>query len=73
MYIYIYIYICIYMCMYIYVYIYIYDCICMYMHVVYPWGEASSRGPEGRIWPDDFSKKSSLGNRTKVARQMLAR
>ena len=25
--------------------------------VAYPWGEAFLWGPEGRIWPDDFSKK----------------
>jgi len=32
--------------------------------VAYPGEEASLRGPEGRIWTNDFSK-SSLGDRTK--------
>jgi len=34
-------------------------------HVAYPGREASLRGPKGRIWPDDFWKKHSLGDRTK--------
>ena len=38
----------------IYTYIYIHT----HIRVAYPWGEASLRGPEGRIWPDDFSKKN---------------
>ena len=43
------------MCMYVYIRIY------MYMRVAYPGGEASLRGPEGRIWPDDFWKKNFSG------------
>jgi len=33
--------------------------------VAYLWREASLRGLEGKIWPDDFWKKSSLGDRIK--------
>jgi len=29
----------------------------VYRRVAYPGGEASLRGPEGRIWPDNFEKK----------------
>jgi len=37
----------------------------------YPGGDASLRGPEQRILPDDFSKKISLGDRSKDLRQLL--
>ena len=36
-----------------------------YMCVAYQGGEASLRSPEGKIWPDDFWKNSSLQGRTK--------
>jgi len=32
--------------------------------VAYSGGEASLRGPDGRIWPDDFLKQSFLGDPT---------
>ena len=34
--------------------------------------ETSLRGPTGRIWPDDFWKKTSQGDRTKVQSTPLA-
>jgi len=43
-----------------------------YRRVAYPCGEASLRGAEGRIWPDDFQKKSSLGDRIKFGPKTLA-
>jgi len=40
--------------------------------VAYPGGEAYIRGPEGKIWPDGFGKKSSLEDRTKVQSTLSA-
>ena len=48
-------------------------CILGWLRVAYPWGETSLRGPEGRIWPDDFSKIIFPGGPwlIEVARQLL--
>jgi len=43
-----------------------------YVRVAYPGGEAPLRELERRIWPDDFWKKSSLGDRIQDQSRVFA-